>query len=244
LAVLRALGDIDVQRPAVRQHDPARIADDGVEQVDLDLDLEIGALGRRAAAKTAEATGTARPGASSANRSASWIAGSVVLFLIGLKMIFGELHQAGDASAPEADHDPAVFPLAIPSIAGPGTMLTVVLASVAAATARNRTVGVLRILGMSNRQLRGIQAWELAPVALTAVLVGTALGLVLPIIVTSVLDLRPFVGGDLQPGPVIDPLWVLAAVGAFVVIVVLAGIVAAALGRRFAPAGTLKMGEG
>ena len=55
------------------------------------------------------------------------LAGSVVLFLIGLKMIFGELHQAGDASAPEADHDPAVFPLAIPSIAGPGTMLTVVL---------------------------------------------------------------------------------------------------------------------
>ena len=55
------------------------------------------------------------------------LAGSVVLFLIGLKTIFGELHQAGDASAPEADHDPAVFPLAIPSIAGPGTMLTVVL---------------------------------------------------------------------------------------------------------------------
>ena len=55
------------------------------------------------------------------------LAGSVVLFLIGLKMIFGELHQAGDASAPEADHDPAVFPLAIPSIAGSGTMLTVVL---------------------------------------------------------------------------------------------------------------------
>jgi|KBSMisStaDraftv2_1062788.scaffolds.fasta_scaffold678075_1 multiple antibiotic resistance protein len=55
------------------------------------------------------------------------LAGSVVLFLIGLKMIFGELHHAGDASAPEADHDPAVFPLAIPSIAGSGTMLTVVL---------------------------------------------------------------------------------------------------------------------
>lgn len=124
------------------------------------------------------------------------------------------------------------------------TMLTVILASVAAATARNRTVGVLRILGMSPRQLRGIQAWELGPVAITAVVVGTILGLVLPVIVTSVLDLRPFVGGELQPGPSIDPLWVLGAVGAFVLVVVLAGIVAAALGRRFAPAGTLKMGEG
>lgn len=124
------------------------------------------------------------------------------------------------------------------------TMLTVVLASVAAATARNRLVGVLRILGMSPRQLRAVQAWELAPVALTAVIVGTALGLVLPLIVTNALDLRPFVGGRLQPGPDVDPLWILAAVGSFVLVVLLAGIVAGALGRRFAPAGTLKMGEG
>ena len=55
------------------------------------------------------------------------LAGSVVLFLMGLKMIFGELHPPGNASGPEPEHDPAVFPLAIPSIAGPGTMLTVVL---------------------------------------------------------------------------------------------------------------------
>jgi multiple antibiotic resistance protein len=55
------------------------------------------------------------------------LAGSMVLFLFGLKMIFGELHPPGAGSAPEADHDPAVFPLAIPTIAGPGAMLTVVL---------------------------------------------------------------------------------------------------------------------
>jgi putative ABC transport system permease protein len=124
------------------------------------------------------------------------------------------------------------------------TMLTVVLASVAAATTRNRLVGVLRILGMSPRQLRAVQAWELAPVALTAVLVGTGLGLVLPFIVTGVLDLRPFVGGRLPPGPAVDPLGVAAAVGAFVVVVLVAGLVASILGRRLAPAGTLKMGEG
>lgn len=124
------------------------------------------------------------------------------------------------------------------------TMLSVVLASVAAATTRNRLVGVLRILGMSPRQLRAVQAWELGPVALTAVVVGTALGLVLPLIVTNALDLRPFVGGELQPTSVVDPLWVAAAVGAFVIVVFLAGVIAAALGRRFAPAGALKMGEG
>jgi putative ABC transport system permease protein len=124
------------------------------------------------------------------------------------------------------------------------TMLTVALASVAAATARNRLVGVLRILGMSGRQLRAVQAWELAPVALTAVVVGTALGMVLPVIVTGVLDLRPFVGGRLPPGPVVDPASVAGAVGLFVLVVLVAGLIASTLGRRLAPAGTLKMGEG
>ena len=55
------------------------------------------------------------------------LAGSVVLFLFGLKMIFGELHAPSEGAPPEANHDPAVFPLAIPTIAGPGAILTVVL---------------------------------------------------------------------------------------------------------------------
>ncbi|CAN5285322.1 hypothetical protein BH11ACT3_BH11ACT3_15330 [soil metagenome] len=124
------------------------------------------------------------------------------------------------------------------------TMLTVALSSVAAATARNRIIGVLRILGMSPRQLRVLQAWELGPVAIVALVVGTALGFALTLIVTYALDLRPFVGGRSAPPLTVDPLWITAAIGAFSVVVVLAGIVAAALGRRFAPAGTLKMGEG
>ena len=40
-----------------------------------------------------------------------------------------------------------------------------------------RLLGVLRILGMSRRQLRGVVAWELGPIAVTAVVVGTAVGL-------------------------------------------------------------------
>ncbi len=124
------------------------------------------------------------------------------------------------------------------------TMLTVALSSVAAATARNRIIGVLRILGMSPRQLRVLQAWELGPVAIVALVVGTVLGFALTLIVTNALDLRPFVGGRSSPPIAIEPLWIAGAVGAFALVVVLAGIVAAALGRRFAPAGTLKMGEG
>jgi putative ABC transport system permease protein len=123
------------------------------------------------------------------------------------------------------------------------TLLTVVLASVAAAASRNRMVGVLRVLGISGRQIRTLVGWELAPLALLALLVGTGLGLSVPYLVTSVLDLRVFVGGNTQPQPVIEPLWVVGAVGMFIVVVIAAGLLASALGRRFAPAGALKMGE-
>lgn len=123
------------------------------------------------------------------------------------------------------------------------TLVTVVLASLAAARARQQLIGVLRILGMSRRQLRGVVAWELGPIAVVAVVVGTAVGLVLPHVVTDALDLRPFVGGRTPPAPVVEPALVLAGVGAFVAVVVVAGLVAVAVGRRVAPAATVKMGE-
>lgn len=123
------------------------------------------------------------------------------------------------------------------------TVLTVVLASIAAAAARNRLLGVVRILGMSTRGLRGLLAWELGPLAITAVVVGTGLGFGGAAIVAAVLDLRPFVGGFEQPAPVVDPLAVGAALAGFVVTVVVAGVVAVAVGRRVAPAGAVKMGD-
>ena len=123
------------------------------------------------------------------------------------------------------------------------TVLTVVLASVSAAAARNRLLGVLRILGMSTPQLRGVLAWELGPLAITALVVGTGLGFGLARIVTSVLDLRPFVGGLSQPGPAVDPLAVAVALLVFLVTVVAAGAIAVALGRRLAPAGALRVGD-
>lgn len=123
------------------------------------------------------------------------------------------------------------------------TLLIVALSSIAATGVRNRIVGVLRILGMSPRQIRTLLAWELGPVAVLSLVVGTALGLALPVLLTAVIDLRTFVGGSVQPGPVIDPLWLAVGVGAFAAAVVVAGLLAAALSRRFAPAGTLKMGE-
>lgn len=123
------------------------------------------------------------------------------------------------------------------------TMLVVALASAASTTARNRVVGVLRILGMSPRQVRALVAWEFGPVAVASIAVGAAVGLGLPFLVTAVLDLRAFFGGISLPQPVLDPLWIAVAVGSYTLAIAAAVLVASALGRRFAPASTLKMGE-
>ncbi len=53
------------------------------------------------------------------------ISGGIVLFLFALTMIFAR--ESTHEVAPEEGHDVAVFPLAMPSIAGPGAMLAVVV---------------------------------------------------------------------------------------------------------------------
>jgi multiple antibiotic resistance protein len=58
------------------------------------------------------------------------IAGGLILFLFALTMIFGDSkpkQEIGKADADEKPESPAVFPLAVPSLASPGAMLAVVL---------------------------------------------------------------------------------------------------------------------
>jgi multiple antibiotic resistance protein len=52
------------------------------------------------------------------------VAGGIILFLFALKMLFGGLDRPG---SPEAGRDLAVFPLAVPAIAGPGAMMAVIV---------------------------------------------------------------------------------------------------------------------
>ncbi|MFN3235842.1 MAG: MarC family protein [Pseudomonadales bacterium] len=62
--------------------------------------------------------------------SAFQIAGGIVLFLFALSMIFGESKPEEEKRMLEEDsehHELAIFPLAVPSIAGPGAMLAAVL---------------------------------------------------------------------------------------------------------------------
>lgn len=55
------------------------------------------------------------------------IAGSLVLFLFALTMIFGESKPDGESRMARSAQDTAIFPLATPSIASPGAMMAVVL---------------------------------------------------------------------------------------------------------------------
>ena len=59
------------------------------------------------------------------------IAGGVLLFLTALEMLFQkrQARRAGNAEdgAADPDHDPSVFPLALPLIVGPGAITTLIL---------------------------------------------------------------------------------------------------------------------
>ncbi len=55
------------------------------------------------------------------------VAGGIILFIFGIKMLFGGEDFAIPHGKSEAEHDVAVFPLAIPSIANPGSILAIVL---------------------------------------------------------------------------------------------------------------------
>src|SRR3954449_9834290 len=54
------------------------------------------------------------------------VAGGIILFLFGVQMLFGKLDEKKERS-PEEGRDLAVFPLAVPAIAGPGAMMAVIV---------------------------------------------------------------------------------------------------------------------
>jgi len=128
-------------------------------------------------------------------------------------------------------------------IAGVLSAVAVVMTSVVGSRARTRLLALLATLGLTTRQARGLAAWEIAPIAITAIVAGTLLGIAMPWVVLGGVDLRPFTGGSTQPAIVIDPLIIGALVVGFIAVVVLAVFIAVAIGRRVSAATTLRMGE-
>jgi multiple antibiotic resistance protein len=57
------------------------------------------------------------------------IAGGLILFLIALRMVFPPANHAAEPAENEIDGEPFIVPLAIPMIAGPSALATVLLAS-------------------------------------------------------------------------------------------------------------------
>ncbi len=55
------------------------------------------------------------------------IAGGILLFLTALDMLFERRTQRREGQQADANHDPSVFPLATPLIAGPGAIATMIL---------------------------------------------------------------------------------------------------------------------
>src|SRR5437868_9262521 len=53
------------------------------------------------------------------------VAGGIILFLFGLQMLFGSAGR--EPSSHEHGRDLAIFPLAVPTIAGPGAIMAVIL---------------------------------------------------------------------------------------------------------------------
>lgn len=119
----------------------------------------------------------------------------------------------------------------------------VVMTLMLAAPARARLLAVLQTLGLSPRQGRGLVGWEIGPWAVVALAVGAVLGVAVPSLVLAAVDVTALTGGITQPDPQYDPLLLGAAAAGFVVVVLAAVGIAAALSRRGEVAAQLRMGS-
>ncbi|MFW6090226.1 MAG: FtsX-like permease family protein [Actinomycetota bacterium] len=121
--------------------------------------------------------------------------------------------------------------------------MAVLLTMVIEAPARGRLLSQLRTLGLTARQAQALVVWEILPLSLVSLVVGAGLGLGLPWLVFSALDLRPLTGGAAQPPIVVDWTLVGGAAGAFVAIVSIAVVAAVLAGRRLRLGTVLRVGE-
>jgi multiple antibiotic resistance protein len=74
------------------------------------------------------------------------IAGGILLFLTALDMLFERRTQRREGREAEPDHDPSVFPLATPLIAGPGAIASVILLVGQAGPGWGGTLAVLGLM--------------------------------------------------------------------------------------------------
>lgn len=128
-------------------------------------------------------------------------------------------------------------------LSGVLTVLAIVVVQLMGAVARAKLLAVLRTLGLAPRQTRALTAWELGPLLVTSLVVGTALGLAIPWVLVRAVDLRGLTGGQHQPDLSVDPVTVGVVLLGVVLTVLLAVSVSAWLAGRTNLAQSLRVGE-
>jgi putative ABC transport system permease protein len=121
-------------------------------------------------------------------------------------------------------------------------VVAIVLAVIAAARSRNRTVGVLRVLGFSAAQVRGLVAWELVPVVIVAIVAGVALGAAEVLVLGGALDLATFVGARTSIPLGVDGPITAGIAFVFAGATALAAAIATNVARRRSPGSRIRMG--
>ena len=122
-------------------------------------------------------------------------------------------------------------------------VVALVLTQMLAAPRRAGVLAVLRALGTEPRGSRHVVAWELAPLALAALVAGALLGVAVPAVVLGALDVGALTGGAAPSRPVLDPL-LLGAVGAGLLVVTAGAVVAStSISSRADVAARLRLGE-
>lgn len=127
-------------------------------------------------------------------------------------------------------------------LAGVLTFLTVVLLLVAGRPERRHLLLRLRTMGMPRRAEVRLLAVEVLPLLFTAVLVGAAVGIAAPLLVSSAIDLSGYTAG---PRPELSPSWLtggLAALAALL-LAVLALVVEEIRTRRASLTEHLRAGD-
>lgn len=123
------------------------------------------------------------------------------------------------------------------------TAFAIVLTLVVGRPGRDRLLPLLATLGLDRRGRRALVAWEIGPVTAISLLVGAALGAVLPYVVLGGIDLSAFTGGETQPEVAYDPWLITTVLAASVVVTVVASTLAASLGSRIDVARALRKEE-
>ncbi len=149
----------------------------------------------------------------------------------------GAVVETRTALADALRSDPSIYGLSaaliiaialLSFLAAAAVVLTLVLGS----RAREQLLANLRTLGITRRRERAILGWEIGPIAAVTLVVGVIFGMVLPAIVLAGVDLVQFTGGSRQPTIVLDPVVPGLVVVGFLVLVLVATLLAAALGSR------------